>query len=194
MQNPKTAQLEPANYRVSKRYEISHELLDVCHTCMFINDCLSHLSCAPLWVSRSLHCSIVHSFHLLLLHAVVVWAETCEPRERNVAPCSAWLRNEDSPVVARLTRLIEAATNLTMTTAEDLQVGRRHLLGRYSRDACRVDRKLWRRRPLRASFRLCTSEFSKFSVSIHNRMPFRKRRKMRSQASVPVSQTPVVSA
>ena len=29
MQNPKTAQLEPANYRVSKRYEISRELLRV---------------------------------------------------------------------------------------------------------------------------------------------------------------------
>ena len=36
---------------------------------------------------------------------------------------SAWLRDEDSPVVARLTKLIEAVTNLNMKTAEDLQVG-----------------------------------------------------------------------
>ena len=35
---------------------------------------------------------------------------------------SAWLRNDDSPVVARLSRLIEAVTNLSMITAEDLQV------------------------------------------------------------------------
>ena len=35
---------------------------------------------------------------------------------------SAWLRNEDSPVIARLSRTIEAITNLSMLTAEDLQV------------------------------------------------------------------------
>lgn len=36
---------------------------------------------------------------------------------------SAWLRNDESPVVARLSHLIEAVTNLNMKTAEDLQVG-----------------------------------------------------------------------
>jgi len=35
---------------------------------------------------------------------------------------SAWLRNDDSPVVARLSQLIETVTNLNMITAEDLQV------------------------------------------------------------------------
>lgn len=39
---------------------------------------------------------------------------------------SAWLRDDDSPVVARLSKLIEAATNLNMKTAEDLQVGGNH--------------------------------------------------------------------
>ncbi len=35
---------------------------------------------------------------------------------------SAWLDDQDSPVVARLSRLISAVTNLTTETAEDLQV------------------------------------------------------------------------
>jgi hypothetical protein len=35
---------------------------------------------------------------------------------------SAWLQNQESAAVARLSRMIEAATNLTMQTAEDLQV------------------------------------------------------------------------
>jgi hypothetical protein len=35
---------------------------------------------------------------------------------------SAWLRNDESPIVARLSRLIEAVTSLNMKTAEDLQV------------------------------------------------------------------------
>jgi hypothetical protein len=35
---------------------------------------------------------------------------------------SAWLKNDESPAVARLSRLIEAVTNLSMLTAEDLQV------------------------------------------------------------------------
>jgi len=35
---------------------------------------------------------------------------------------SAWLEDDDSPVVARLTRLIGAVTNLDMETAEALQV------------------------------------------------------------------------
>ncbi|CAM4974843.1 unnamed protein product [Rotaria socialis] len=34
---------------------------------------------------------------------------------------SAWLRDEDSPVVARLSQLISALTNLTMETAEEIQ-------------------------------------------------------------------------
>jgi hypothetical protein len=37
---------------------------------------------------------------------------------------SAWLSNKDSPVIARLSRLIEAVTNLSMETAEDFQVYR----------------------------------------------------------------------
>ena len=40
---------------------------------------------------------------------------------------SAWLRDDDSPVVARLSKLIEAATSLSMKTAEDLQVGGNHV-------------------------------------------------------------------
>ncbi len=35
---------------------------------------------------------------------------------------SAWLRDDESPVVARLSRLIEALTNLSMSASEDLQV------------------------------------------------------------------------
>ncbi|CAF2043981.1 unnamed protein product [Rotaria magnacalcarata] len=35
---------------------------------------------------------------------------------------SAWLRDEDSPVVARLSQLISALTNLTMETAEEIQI------------------------------------------------------------------------
>ncbi|CAM2726570.1 unnamed protein product [Rotaria socialis] len=34
---------------------------------------------------------------------------------------SAWLRDEDSPVIARLPQLISALTNLTMETAEEIQ-------------------------------------------------------------------------
>ncbi|CAF3905915.1 unnamed protein product, partial [Rotaria magnacalcarata] len=34
----------------------------------------------------------------------------------------AWLRDEDSPVVARLSQLISALTNLTMETAEEIQI------------------------------------------------------------------------
>ncbi|CAF0822451.1 unnamed protein product [Rotaria sp. Silwood1] len=44
---------------------------------------------------------------------------------------SAWLRNEDSPVVARLSRLIEAVTNLSMITAEDLQIANYGVGGHY---------------------------------------------------------------
>ncbi|CAF1473370.1 unnamed protein product [Adineta steineri] len=33
-----------------------------------------------------------------------------------------WLRNEDSSVVSRLSRLIEAVTNLSVRTTEDLQL------------------------------------------------------------------------
>ncbi len=41
---------------------------------------------------------------------------------------SAWLSNKDSPVIARLSRLIEAVTNLSMETAEDFQVYRYYYL------------------------------------------------------------------
>ena len=41
---------------------------------------------------------------------------------KNVSNSSAWLRNDESVVVARLSRLVEALTNLNMLTAEDLQV------------------------------------------------------------------------
>ncbi|CAF0759590.1 unnamed protein product [Rotaria sordida] len=44
---------------------------------------------------------------------------------------SAWLRNEDSPVIARLSRLIEAVTNLSMATAEDLQIANYGVGGHY---------------------------------------------------------------
>ncbi|CAM4773713.1 unnamed protein product [Rotaria magnacalcarata] len=44
---------------------------------------------------------------------------------------SAWLRNEDSPVIARLSRLIEAITNLSMITAEDLQIANYGVGGHY---------------------------------------------------------------
>ncbi|CAF5192580.1 unnamed protein product, partial [Rotaria magnacalcarata] len=43
----------------------------------------------------------------------------------------AWLRNEDSPVIARLSRLIEAITNLSMITAEDLQIANYGVGGHY---------------------------------------------------------------
>ena len=35
---------------------------------------------------------------------------------------STWLKDKDSPAVARLSRLISATTNLSMETAEPLQV------------------------------------------------------------------------
>jgi hypothetical protein len=44
---------------------------------------------------------------------------------------SAWLKNEDSTIVARLSRLIEAVTNLSMTTAEDLQVDTTHAINEH---------------------------------------------------------------
>ncbi|CAF1573558.1 unnamed protein product, partial [Adineta steineri] len=44
---------------------------------------------------------------------------------------SAWLRNEDSSVVSRLSRLIEAVTNLSMRTAEDLQIANYGVGGHY---------------------------------------------------------------
>lgn len=44
---------------------------------------------------------------------------------------SAWLRNDESPVIARLSRTIEALTNLSMLTAEDLQVANYGIGGHY---------------------------------------------------------------
>ncbi|CAF0905886.1 unnamed protein product [Adineta ricciae] len=44
---------------------------------------------------------------------------------------SAWLKNEDAPSIARLSRLIEALTNLSMLTAEDLQVANYGIGGHY---------------------------------------------------------------
>ncbi|CAF4485462.1 unnamed protein product [Rotaria socialis] len=45
---------------------------------------------------------------------------------------SAWLRDEDSPVVARLSQLISALTNLTMETTEEFQIGNYGIGGYYS--------------------------------------------------------------
>ncbi|CAF2516456.1 unnamed protein product [Rotaria sp. Silwood2] len=45
---------------------------------------------------------------------------------------SAWISDKDSPVVARLSQLISALTNLTMETTEDLQVANYGVGGHYS--------------------------------------------------------------
>ncbi|CAF1510186.1 unnamed protein product, partial [Rotaria sordida] len=42
-----------------------------------------------------------------------------------------WLKDEDSPAVARLSRLISASTNLSMETAESLQIGNYGIGGHY---------------------------------------------------------------
>ncbi|CAF1032961.1 unnamed protein product, partial [Rotaria sordida] len=44
---------------------------------------------------------------------------------------STWLKDEDSPAVARLSRLISATTNLSMETAESLQIGNYGIGGHY---------------------------------------------------------------
>ena len=54
--------------------------------------------------------------HVLVIDVVV----QCEDNLSETF--SAWIRDEESPVAARLTRLIGALTNLSMATAEDLQV------------------------------------------------------------------------
>ncbi len=59
------------------------------------------------------------------LHALVVNIDYSYWKNFNF---SAWLSNRASPVVARLSRLIEAVTNLSMETAEDLQVCRWYFL------------------------------------------------------------------
>ncbi|CAF4241633.1 unnamed protein product [Rotaria sp. Silwood2] len=56
--------------------------------------------------------------------------DTFKPADYRICK-SAWLRNEDSPVVARLSRLIEAVTNLSMITAEDLQIANYGVGGHY---------------------------------------------------------------
>ncbi|UJR35641.1 hypothetical protein I4U23_028391 [Adineta vaga] len=53
-----------------------------------------------------------------------------EPASYRVSK-SAWLKNEESPVIARLSRLVEALTNLSMLTAEDLQVANYGIGGHY---------------------------------------------------------------
>ncbi|CAF1238007.1 unnamed protein product [Rotaria sordida] len=55
---------------------------------------------------------------------------TFKPADYRVCK-SAWLRNEDSPIVARLSRLIEAVTDLSMITAEDLQIANYGVGGHY---------------------------------------------------------------
>ncbi|CAF3085859.1 unnamed protein product [Rotaria socialis] len=45
---------------------------------------------------------------------------------------STWLRDEDSPVIARLSQLISALTNLTMETAEEIHVVNYGVGGYYS--------------------------------------------------------------
>ncbi|CAF3520069.1 unnamed protein product [Rotaria socialis] len=58
--------------------------------------------------------------------------DTFQPADYRIFPYfSAWLRNEDSPVIARLSRLIEAITNLSMITAEDLQIANYGVGGHY---------------------------------------------------------------
>ncbi|CAF4694094.1 unnamed protein product [Rotaria sp. Silwood1] len=53
-----------------------------------------------------------------------------EPADYRVSK-SAWLRNDESPVIARLSRVIEALTNLSMATAEDLQIANYGVGGHY---------------------------------------------------------------
>ncbi|CAF3704453.1 unnamed protein product [Rotaria socialis] len=67
-----------------------------------------------------------------LRRAVVQNPKTAELEPANYRVSkSAWLRNEESPIVARLSRLIEALTNLSMATAEDLQVANYGVGGHY---------------------------------------------------------------
>ncbi|CAF1051482.1 unnamed protein product [Adineta steineri] len=56
--------------------------------------------------------------------------DTFKPADYRISK-SAWLRNEDSSVVSRLSRLIEAVTNLSMRTAEDLQIANYGVGGHY---------------------------------------------------------------
>ncbi|CAF0977447.1 unnamed protein product [Adineta ricciae] len=56
--------------------------------------------------------------------------DTFKPADYRISK-SAWLRNDDSPVVARLSRLIGAITNLNMITAEDLQIANYGVGGHY---------------------------------------------------------------
>ncbi|UJR10274.1 hypothetical protein I4U23_014481 [Adineta vaga] len=56
--------------------------------------------------------------------------DTFKPADYRISK-SAWLRNDDSPVIARLSRLIEAVTNLSMITAEDLQIANYGVGGHY---------------------------------------------------------------
>ncbi|CAF0724352.1 unnamed protein product [Didymodactylos carnosus] len=79
-----------------------------------------------------------------LKRAVVQNPKTAELEAANYRVSkSAWLRNEDSPAVARLTQLIGDATNLSMITAEDLQIANYGVGGHYEPhfDFARVRKK-----------------------------------------------------
>ncbi|CAF0845543.1 unnamed protein product [Adineta ricciae] len=77
-----------------------------------------------------LFCRYRHNNHPLLILRPVK-EEQKSPRSNHLLHRNAWLRNDDSPVVARLSRLIGAITNLNMITAEDLQIANYGVGGHY---------------------------------------------------------------